>query len=857
MFWTLVRKDLRANGTALAVWATLLALGAASVAVVAWGEFPGLLYCLFAPLVTVVLACLVLLTREAGLGTEAFLASLPAHRTTRLRASLAVGMTCVLASVIASAVVGTVLLHTYSLRPSGSFGSTQLRSAVGMLVWPGGAVAVWILVLGIAAALRARRAELAAFDWVVAVVALVWGAIALNGLFGVGVVNMLGQPPMDWLSMGELAVAAMGALGAALWCECRVAALDHRKRRRRVLTAWVVVSLGAGLVGLPIQVLSSAPRLRDAARVSHALLSPDASHVVLSTTQRRLAREGGGWVWLCELPQRRWQLVAHGPYPRWWEVGQSLMLCDARPGDHPFGGRYWSFDERRLRPLPLPSAVRQALRKPPRPDLLAVHPRTGYVLARYGGDEGTPPEKQRKLVLFGPRSPAGQLIEGTERLRFLFWAPDGRSVWLGEYPDDYWGEGPEVGGSWAPTVARVVALNLRTGSQIRVAGVAREHHEVKWLASPNGEQLVFSVTGAGENAGCYRGYVLGNDATRPETTPWLPGTPTALAWEAGGRALYVFVHLEAVMPLTSRGLKSPGALVRALHDARDPVSQHLRKQLSTRTLHLLADCEDTSPPPAPLLTALLGALNGRDGSLGLREVSRSADLDLPLAARRLLEQEGGSNTDDRRLDRFVLEAAYPEAIAADPLNPDHEPDRWVILRFRVPSMRQTQLAPFSPRCAGLPVTRQDRIRRGERTMPGDPSLRGSGISHASLSPDGRTLAFVVAHTANRWTGPDGGRRVFGWWQPPSRCFYHYVAGLFTVATHGGAPRELAPLVDGEGEQSAPLWSRSYGGRVGTVLELGWHRSAGIVVVLSDGRVLRVDPESGNTTNLLASSEVTQ
>ena len=855
MIWALAKKDLRANRAVLALWVLLLVLGAAPSLVFAWGDWPGLWFCALAPLVTFLLVCLVLLTRESALGTEALAASLPLARATRLRAKLVTGMACVLVSVVATVGVGAVMLHTTHLRSDAGTGHT--RQAISVLLWPGAPMVAWLLAMGIAAALRARRAELAAFDWVVAVVALVWGAIALNGLFRVGVVNTLGQPPMDWLFMGELAVAAMGVLGAALWCESRVAALDHWKRGRRVLAAWVSAALGAGIAGLPVQVLSSRPRLRDSARVSNALLSPDASHVVLSTTQRRLARERGGWVWLCDVPQRRWQLAAPGADAQWWEVGRSLMLREARPTDSTFGRHYWSFDERRLRPLPLPSAIRQAVRRPPRPDLLAAHPRTGSVLARYGSDEDTPIEKQDKLLCFGLQHPAGQLIAGSERLGFLFWAPNGRSVWLGEYPDGY-GEGdPGTHANSSQNIARILTLDLRTGNRTTVVGEAGEHHEVKWLASPDGKQLVLCATGTGENAGCYRGYLLREDAAQPGTTPWLPGAPTALAWEADGRALFAFVRLDEVMPLTGDSLKSPRALVRALRDARDPVSRHLRKQLSTRTLHLLADYEDTSPPPRLLLTAILNVLNRDDGSLGLRDVCRSANLDLPLAARRILEQEGGSSTHSRRLGRFVLEAAYPEAISTDPLNPDHEPDRWVIQRFEVPSLRHTHSTPFSPRCAKLPVTRQDKRRRGEKSDPGDLTFMGSTISHASVSPDGQTLAFAVAHTAQRWTGLDVGRRLPRWWQLPPRYFYHYTAGLFSVATRGNTPRELTPLTDAECEQSAPPWLKSYGGRVGAVLGLGWHRSAGIVVVLSDGRVLRVDPESGNTTNLLASPEVTQ
>ncbi|PIY37673.1 MAG: hypothetical protein COZ06_32445, partial [Armatimonadetes bacterium CG_4_10_14_3_um_filter_66_18] len=91
MIWDLAKKELRANRAVLALWVLLLVLGAAPSLVFAWGDWPGLWFCALAPLVTFLLVCLVLLTRESALGTEALAASLPLARATRLRAKLVTG----------------------------------------------------------------------------------------------------------------------------------------------------------------------------------------------------------------------------------------------------------------------------------------------------------------------------------------------------------------------------------------------------------------------------------------------------------------------------------------------------------------------------------------------------------------------------------------------------------------------------------------------------------------------------------------------------------------------------------------------------------------------------------------------
>jgi len=110
-------------------------------------------------------------------------------------------------------------------------------------------------------------------------------------------------------------------------------------------------------------------------------------------------------------------------------------------------------------------------------------------------------------------------------------------------------------------------------------------------------------------------------------------------------------------------LKNPGSLAVKLRQARDPLSRYFRGRFTPDTQRLLDEYDGTSPPSEALQKALVDELNQLlESPRLLHDVQRAAQVTLTEETQRLIEQnpQGEALV---RLNRLLLEGAYPQAIA--------------------------------------------------------------------------------------------------------------------------------------------------------------------------------------------------
>jgi hypothetical protein len=114
--------------------------------------------------------------------------------------------------------------------------------------------------------------------------------------------------------------------------------------------------------------------------------------------------------------------------------------------------------------------------------------------------------------------------------------------------------------------------------------------------------------------------------------------------------------------LITSDLLNPRSLAVKLRDAADPLSLHLRGQLSAATRDRLAAYDGITPLPAAFQKALIDDLNQIIQGSSLYTLERFASIQLPDTTRKLAERSTqGSN--QNRLNRLLLEATYPQEIA--------------------------------------------------------------------------------------------------------------------------------------------------------------------------------------------------
>ena len=109
-------------------------------------------------------------------------------------------------------------------------------------------------------------------------------------------------------------------------------------------------------------------------------------------------------------------------------------------------------------------------------------------------------------------------------------------------------------------------------------------------------------------------------------------------------------------------LKDPAALIRKLQNPRDPLSQHLRDQFSEENQQMLEAQSDSESPSEEHQKALVDELNRLLESENIYDERRFGQVTLAENTHRLVDQ-GLQERDLIRLNRLLLEQAYPEELA--------------------------------------------------------------------------------------------------------------------------------------------------------------------------------------------------
>jgi hypothetical protein len=110
-------------------------------------------------------------------------------------------------------------------------------------------------------------------------------------------------------------------------------------------------------------------------------------------------------------------------------------------------------------------------------------------------------------------------------------------------------------------------------------------------------------------------------------------------------------------------IKDPTKFVNALREPRTPLSQYLRDRLSKETLESLSKYTGPKPPLKTLQQAIVDELNTLLQDNSLYEKERFATVTLTRKVQSLIEQDPKHRKKLLRLNRFLLQEAYPGEIA--------------------------------------------------------------------------------------------------------------------------------------------------------------------------------------------------
>lgn len=223
-------------------------------------------------------------------------------------------------------------------------------------------------------------------------------------------------------------------------------------------------------------------------------------------------------------------------------------------------------------------------------------------------------------------------------------------------------------------------------------------------------------------------------------------------------------------------LRDAAALAARLREARDPVSAFLRGALAAPLRERL-DRAGAEEPPEALRAELLGELNRVLQAEPLYQPARFAAVDLPEALRERAAA-GAAGTERLRLNRLLLEAAYPEEIAdggkrvlrfggrdgeARELRAELSAD--AVVRAGTVELAESFGEDRSATPDGRPPVREalgedvgaalaPGVGVAQRTVPGAPLL-ATGISLALLVVEPGTELRVEVH--EEWQGGPSGR----------------------------------------------------------------------------------------------------
>lgn len=122
----------------------------------------------------------------------------------------------------------------------------------------------------------------------------------------------------------------------------------------------------------------------------------------------------------------------------------------------------------------------------------------------------------------------------------------------------------------------------------------------------------------------------------------------------------------------SADISDPGSLAAKLQEPKDPLSAYIRKQLSHNTLRLVDEYDKFEHPSDSLKNALAGDLNMLIQKASFYDEERFSHITLQDRTKDLLEQHP-KGEDRTRLNRMLLEDAYPDEIIRMRENPEEKP----------------------------------------------------------------------------------------------------------------------------------------------------------------------------------------
>lgn len=131
-------------------------------------------------------------------------------------------------------------------------------------------------------------------------------------------------------------------------------------------------------------------------------------------------------------------------------------------------------------------------------------------------------------------------------------------------------------------------------------------------------------------------------------------------------------------------LRDPGGFAVKLREARSPLSKYLSLEFATERRRPLDDYDGCSPPSAKLKKALVDELNQALRDSCLFDEQRFEQVSLPEGVHRAIEQKPQGDA-LLRLNRWLLEEAYPNEIAKSPqdMAPSGGRDKHAIINWAV------------------------------------------------------------------------------------------------------------------------------------------------------------------------------
>ncbi len=115
-------------------------------------------------------------------------------------------------------------------------------------------------------------------------------------------------------------------------------------------------------------------------------------------------------------------------------------------------------------------------------------------------------------------------------------------------------------------------------------------------------------------------------------------------------------------------IRDPTKFVNALREPQTPLSHYLNDRLSKETREHLSKYTGPKPPPKTLQQSIVGELNPLLQDDSLYDKGRFATVSLTRKVQSLIEEDPKSRKKLLRLNRFLLQEAYPSEIAECPEN---------------------------------------------------------------------------------------------------------------------------------------------------------------------------------------------